>query len=157
MVRHDACGRVEPERREGGEDPSLVGDRVVEHDVEHREPIRRDHEVPVVAHVVELADLPRVAVRQADAHAVTAHRVVVERGEDAVDVGQSGGEVEALVELRGRQPRSHVGILRPARRGTGFAASHVSMALRCTTRYASSRDMPPSTSARSTGWLNTSP
>ena len=39
----------------------------------------------------------------------------------------------------------------------GTRSSHVRVAARCTMRYASSRARPASTSARSTGWLNTSP
>ena len=66
VVRDDAGGLVEPERRQCGEHAALVGDEVVEHDVEHRDAVGRDHEHAVVIDLVELADLARIVVRERD-------------------------------------------------------------------------------------------
>ena len=50
-------GLLEPERRQAGEHATLVGDLVGQHDVEHRDAVRRDHQHPVVRHLVEVAHL----------------------------------------------------------------------------------------------------
>jgi hypothetical protein len=56
----------EPERRHGGEHPALVGDRLAHHDVEGRDAVARHHQQAVVVHRVDVADLARVDVRQAE-------------------------------------------------------------------------------------------
>ena len=78
---------------------------------------------------------------------------MVEGVEDRVEVAQRPRKVERLVERLDRylgvgfQQRSEIASVRPM----------PVMALRCTIRYASSRVFPARTSARRTGWLNTSP
>ena len=53
MVGCEAGGLLEPERRQRGERPALVGNEVVEHHVEHRDAVRRDDQHAVVVHVVD--------------------------------------------------------------------------------------------------------
>ena len=67
VVGCEAGGLLEPERRQRGERPALVGNEVFEHHVEHRDAVRRDDQHAVVVHVVEIADLPGIRVRQRDA------------------------------------------------------------------------------------------
>ena len=66
VVGDDVGGLLEPERRQRGEHAAFVGDEVVEHDVEHRDAVGRDHEHAVVIDLVELADLARIVVRERD-------------------------------------------------------------------------------------------
>ena len=50
----------EPEIRQGGQHLALAGDRVVEHDVERRQPIGLHHQQLVLAHGVDVAHLAAV-------------------------------------------------------------------------------------------------
>ncbi len=60
---------VEPKRRDGGQHPALVGNRLVHHDIERRQPIARDDEEIVVPRVVDVADLAAVQEREINIHA----------------------------------------------------------------------------------------
>ena len=144
---------------ERGEHPALVGDQVGQHDVEHRDPVGRDHQHAVVPDLVELAHLAGVEVRQRRCRLTpAASPMSSSASNDAVDVRERA--------LRGRSTRrarasssvaGDLGVVARARRGTAARSCHARIALRCTMRYASSRVAPASTSASSTGWLNTSP
>ena len=130
-----------------------------QHDVEHRDAVARDHQQPVVADLVELAHLARVEVRQRGrCHVTSEVPERVQRVEDAAGVGERALEVEAGVEARRverarsrRGPRARI----VAERSVPLATRASRCAAPC--RYASSRVVPDSTSASSTGWLNTSP
>ena len=80
-----------------------------------------------------------------------------EQVDRAAGVLQRAVEVEAGVETRGAEGVHDLGIFARGRRGTVGLPPRSASASRCTTRYASSRVMPDSTSASSTGWLNTRP
>ena len=60
--------RLEPERRDRGEHPALVQDRLVEHHVEGREAVGGDHQQLVVADGVDVPDLAGVQVGKREAH-----------------------------------------------------------------------------------------
>jgi hypothetical protein len=64
VVGQHAGELVEPERRRGGEDAALVGDRLAEHHVEHAQPVGRDEQEEAVTGVVDVADLAAVDVLQ---------------------------------------------------------------------------------------------
>ena len=74
MVGRHVGEVLEPEDAHGREHPALVGHRLGHHDVEGREPVRRHHEQPAVAGVVEVAHLARVDVGERDRHGSTASR-----------------------------------------------------------------------------------
>ena len=142
----EALGLLEPEPRERGEHAALVGDVVGQHDVEHRHAVGCHDQQPVVTDLVELAHLARVDVRQRGAGHVKSP-IAVERVERAPDVGERALQVEAGVEARVVEHARHLGVAARAVRGTAGARPTPRIALRCTTRYASSRAMPASTSA----------
>ena len=57
VVGDRSASRVEPEQRQPGQHPPLVRDRVREDDVERADPVGRDEEEPVLARLVDVADL----------------------------------------------------------------------------------------------------
>ena len=145
MVRDDVARSFEPEVRQTREHTALVGDLVREHDVEDGDTVARDHEHAVVTHFVELAHLARVDVRQRGRLIRQQVPQRVQGVEDAARVGERALEVEAGVEPCRVERRGHVGILAQDRRGTLRSSCQARMALRCTSRYASSRVVPDST------------
>ncbi len=68
VVRHDVAGAREPERREPGEDASLVRNRRPQHDVEGRYAIARDERERLLVQRVDLANLPATDVDCLAAH-----------------------------------------------------------------------------------------
>ena len=64
QVTPDGVGEhLEPERGHRRQDPTLVGDGLVHHDVEGGDAIGRHHEEAAVARVVDVSNLARVDVR----------------------------------------------------------------------------------------------
>ena len=66
VVGHQVGELLEPPQRRPGEDLALVGDRRLEHEVEDRQPVARDHQqladVRALGQLVEVAHLARVDV-----------------------------------------------------------------------------------------------
>ncbi len=163
VVGEQVGGLLEPERRERGEHPALVGDQVGEHDVEHRDAVGRDHEHAVVADVVEVADLARVVVRERE---LAQSAPVRASGARAARRGRRRcGRRCASARSRSKQAasRSSPSVVDDLR----VLAQHVEerpallprASSRCAAPCGTRRHgvMPDSTSASSTGWLNTSP
>ncbi|MNY34410.1 hypothetical protein D3C86_1687470 [compost metagenome] len=65
MVGHQVLELVEPEVGDGGEDLALLRDRLVEDDVEGRQTIGGHHQHALVVDFVEVANLARVDLLQA--------------------------------------------------------------------------------------------
>ena len=154
VVSDDLARAGEPERREAGEDPALVGDLRREHDVEGRDAVGCDEEQLPLTERVDLADLPARDVRRlrhgrhrAWPRASAADRRWCRRGR---------------CTRRGRRPRRGRREPRPRRlprtsSAKSSSSSHARMACRCTSRYAMSRERPLSTSASSSRWLKNRP
>ena len=65
VVRDDRRGLGEPEARQPGEHPALVGDRRGQDDVERADPIGGDEQQPTVVERVQVADLAGADERSA--------------------------------------------------------------------------------------------
>ena len=94
-IRRDAGGSAtidavsrEPEARQAGEHPALVRDRRRQHDVERRQPVRRDEQQPVVAHAVQVAHLARAHERVSAASAAYRASASTTRGLQARRAGR---------------------------------------------------------------------
>ena len=135
----------------------LSGIEVGEHDVEHRDPVRRHDQHAVVVDLVEVADLP--GVRGAAARCPSRTRRRARRGRRTRGRRGRGRGLRSkqAARRRGRERGERPRGPRRARRGTGGAPP--TCASRCAARSGRRRRAcsPASTSASSTGWLNTSP
>jgi hypothetical protein len=68
VVRRHLGEQLEPERRHGGEDPTLVRDLLVHHHVEGRDPVGGDQQQVVGAGVVDAAHLAFGHEGEVDSH-----------------------------------------------------------------------------------------
>ena len=158
---HERRGLVEPPRREAGEHAALVGDLVGQHDVEHRDPVARDHEQPVVRRPRRARAPCRCRCASASTSLMRGSSLRADRWASRAAKTRS---MFASARSRSKQAASALSSSTAATSGSSASrswnerrSSHAFIALRCTIRYAASRLMPLSTSASSTGWLNTSP
>ncbi len=100
VVPDDVARAREPERREAGEHPALVGDLRGQHDVEGRDAVGRDEEQLSLTERVDLADLAAGEVRRLrHGRRHVAARERAQPVEDGVDVDRVRAEVEDLVEV----------------------------------------------------------
>ena len=91
----------EPEARQAGQHPALVGDLGRQDDVEGRQAVRRDEQQPVLAERVQVAHLAAADERAGDwaAGDMDLCLQAVESGDDRGDVAEERGVVEARVEV----------------------------------------------------------
>ncbi len=78
VVGDDRFEPAEPPRCHRGEDAALVGDRAVEHEVERRDAVARDHDQPTVVGAVQIADLAAVHMGEALGDAIRHRRILPE-------------------------------------------------------------------------------
>ena len=142
MVRDDVLRPREPEAGEPGEHAALVRDLGGKDDVEGRDAVARDEQQPLVVECVDLADLSACDV------CGLRHALAPLRG---CGDGRRRRRRAWCRRSRRRRRRGRPRISGSARTSVGksWSSSHARIAWRCTSRYASSRSSPDSTSASS--------
>ena len=148
VVRDELARRANQNAERPVSTRPLSGISVGQDDVERRDPVARDEQQPVVVERVELADLAApTCVRLQTWTGSSFGTRACRRSKTRVDVRDGRVEVEDVVERGGVEPRRDLGV--GARRASrkSRSSSHACIALRCTSRYASARSSPASTSA----------
>ena len=99
MVRDELPRPREPERRQAGEHPPLVGDLGRQDHVEHRDPVGGDEQQALVVERVELAHLAAADVDGGLRHGRCSSAERAQALEHDVDVTRVGAEVEDGIEV----------------------------------------------------------